>query len=232
VCAAIACALAASAVAGPCQPTHGSEETGLVCGSGINAAHVIANTLSPSRRIALAWRVYKEPPGVSPGADKNIAEGLFIRLRDGAVLGSSGAIYRDPANTNHFFVAAAWSADSRFMLAAFDKPSPSRIDVYTLGERDDALTGPIDLAPVVASAIGKLLTDVQDAALCEFAPAADQAMTIDNRGEVQVTIIESRCATKLSRAYDVRIRVKHDSRSSEPSELAATVLSVAPSKAK
>jgi hypothetical protein len=231
----IAIAAAAAALAAPCRPARsGGAQAGLVCGTGKYAAHVIANTVSPSGRIALAWRAYKEPPGVSPDADKDIAESLFVRLRDGAILGSSSVLCRDPANThgNRFFLVAAWSANSRFTVAVFDKPGPPQIDVYTLRQRDDALTGPIDLQPVIASAAATQLPRVQDTAPCEFVPSAERPLTIDNDGLVQGTVVVSRCATGLPGAFDIKIRVQHDSQSPEPSELAADVLSVVPVKAK
>ena len=55
--------LTASAMAhaemGPCQPD--SHES-FICGSGNGAARVIGDTVSPSKRLALAWRGTKTPP--------------------------------------------------------------------------------------------------------------------------------------------------------------------------
>jgi hypothetical protein len=225
VCAAMIAALPASADMGPCKPENdGSPAPTLVCGAGKDAARVIANTLSPSHRIALAWRAYDEPSSA-----QGLYQSLIVRLRDGSILGSSNAIYRDPGNThgNNFFVVTAWSPNSRFMVATFDGVNPAvGIDVYTFHQRDDALTGPIDLLSVIGSAVRALMKDVPDAEACDFSVAPRRPLTIDNGGVVQGTVIASGCAAGQQRSYDVEIRVKHDPESPEPSSLGTKVLSV------
>jgi hypothetical protein len=52
---------------GPCVP---DEHQGLVCGSGDGAARVIEETLSPSKRFALAWRTPDGTPDDQPDSDK------------------------------------------------------------------------------------------------------------------------------------------------------------------
>ena len=64
---------------GPCQP---DKFDGLICGSGIGAARVIADTLSPSKRLALAWRSPKGAPTEVPSGDTEI---LVVRVADGAI---------------------------------------------------------------------------------------------------------------------------------------------------
>jgi hypothetical protein len=219
-------ALPAQAAMGPCKPESGSSPPALICGAGKDAARVIANTIAPSHRIALAWRAYDEPSSA-----QGLYEGLIVRLRDGNILGSSAAIYRDPDNThgNNFFVVTAWSPDSRFMVAMFDGHNPAvGIDVYTFRERDDALTGPIDLQPVIGSAVRALMKDAPDADACNISLSAKPPLTIDNRGIVQGTVIATGCAAGRQRSYDVKVRVQHDPESPEPSRLGAKVLSVEP----
>jgi hypothetical protein len=57
----------------------------LTCGQGDGAARVIDKTMSPSKRLALAWRSMDHPP-TEPAEDYDDLELLLIRLKDGAVL--------------------------------------------------------------------------------------------------------------------------------------------------
>jgi hypothetical protein len=67
VAAALLAASCASAWAGggPCKP---DQFYGLTCGDGPGAARVIDRTISPSKRLAFAWR----EPGKSPTEDPDI----------------------------------------------------------------------------------------------------------------------------------------------------------------
>jgi hypothetical protein len=227
VCCVMISALPAAAGTGSCKPeSNGGSAPVLICGTGKDAAHVIGNAVSPSHRLALAWRAYDEASSA-----QGLYQSLIVRLRDGAILGSADAIYRDPGSThgNNFFVATAWSPNSRFMVAAFDSPHQAvRIDVYTFRQRDDALTGPIDLLPVIGPAVRALMKDAPHADACDFSVLAKRPVTIDNRGVAQGTVIVTGCAAGQQHAYDVRVRVKHDPASSEPSRLGTEVLSVNP----
>jgi hypothetical protein len=231
----IVSATPAAAGTGPCKPENdGGSKSELICGFGRYAARAMANTISPSRRLALAWRIYTERNRAAELEDDKagIYESVLVRLRDGAILWPLGAIYRDPGNThgNNFFVVAAWSPNSRSMVATFDDPVASQIDVYILGRRDDALTGPIDLQPTITSAILAQMKDVQDTDACQASVSTARPMTIDNRGIVQGMMMMKGCATGLHGSYDVSVQVKDDPTSPDPSGLGAKVLSVVPSK--
>src|SRR3954454_13976285 len=62
---------------------------GTVCGEGKSAARVFADTTSPSRKYAFAWR---SAEGLPSGRDlpSNSVENVLIRLMDGAVLTKLG----------------------------------------------------------------------------------------------------------------------------------------------
>ena len=63
----------------------------LVCGSGKSASRVFANTTSPSRNYAFAWRTAQ---GLPSGRDApNDVENVLIRVTDGAVLATLGGTY-------------------------------------------------------------------------------------------------------------------------------------------
>lgn len=235
VCGIIVAALPAVAAAGACWPDSDSaSKSVLVCGSGQDAARTIADTISPSHRIALDWRAYEEPAGTQPHGDRGLYQNLMIRVSDGAILAVLGAVYRDPGNShgNDFFVVAAWSANSRFLVATFDDPHAPLVDVYTFEQGDDALSGPIDLQPVIIAAVQASTKNVQDDGSCRVFVSTARPMMIDNRGVVHGTVTVTDCSTGLHGPYDVRLQVKHDSSSPEPSRLSVKALSVAASKAK
>jgi hypothetical protein len=87
ICTLIACAPRAVAEMGPCQP---DKFGGLTCGSGVGAARVIEDTLSPSKRLALAWRSAKGPPTEDPVGETEI---IVVRIADGAILAASKGMY-------------------------------------------------------------------------------------------------------------------------------------------
>src|SRR3569833_1908103 len=64
----------------------------LVCGEGKAAMRVVANTTSPSKEYAFAWR---SEQGLPPGRDAppSDVENLLIRISDGAVLAKLGGKY-------------------------------------------------------------------------------------------------------------------------------------------
>ena len=76
---------------GPCK----QDETldAMFCGSGNGAAFVIRDTLSPSGRLALAWRTPDGPPTEQPDEDK--IELVVVRIADGAILSQGKTDYWD-----------------------------------------------------------------------------------------------------------------------------------------
>ena len=88
--------------AGSCQPDgFGS----FICGEGKEAFRVFADTLSPSKALAFAWRnSIGLPRGTElPGGD---IENLLVRLEDGKVLARLGGQYWNTGESRaHFFQA-------------------------------------------------------------------------------------------------------------------------------
>ena len=68
------------------------QHDGLVCGEGKDAARIIDDTTSPSKKLAIAWRCAAGMPadGKEPAGD---VEDVIVRLEDGAVLGKLGGQY-------------------------------------------------------------------------------------------------------------------------------------------
>jgi hypothetical protein len=133
---------------GPCRPDdHDGIEKSFVCGSGDGAARVIQKTISPSKRLALAWRDTGAPPTEQPGEDDPDIELLILRIKDGAILWKDKGAYWDTGDThiNNVFEKATWSPDSRLLIETFDsRYSSDAMNAFAFGA-NDAVTGPFDL---------------------------------------------------------------------------------------
>src|SRR3954452_8256557 len=64
----------------------------LVCGEGKAAMRVVADTTSPSKEYAFAWRSEQGQPSGSDQPPSGV-ENLLIRISDGAVLAKLGGKY-------------------------------------------------------------------------------------------------------------------------------------------
>lgn len=142
-------ALPARAGMGPCTP---DKFEGLTCGSGLNAARVINDTLSLDKRLAFAWRAPGAEPTDQPDSDDTI-ELLLVRLADGAILAKAATQYWDTGEThaNRLREQVSWSPDSRTAVRVlrqrFDTGS---FDVFALTEKDAATA---DLLKIVEPAL-------------------------------------------------------------------------------
>jgi hypothetical protein len=167
---------------GPCQPdTH----EGLICGTGDGAARVIADTTSPSERLALAWRTPGGPPTEEPDTDD--IELLLIRLSDGAILSRRKGEYWSTGEThsNRKEEKAAWSRDSRLMVETFDtRFSTDGVTVYGIGADDKVST--LDLLKLMEPAVrAQLRRRVKSDDGYVF---LIQRIGIDNRGRIRALV--------------------------------------------
>jgi hypothetical protein len=64
---------------GPCRKVA---DGSLMCGEGRDSALVLKGTISPSKRLAFAWREPDDVPKFDPGD----VELMLVRLADGAIL--------------------------------------------------------------------------------------------------------------------------------------------------
>jgi len=135
---------------GPCQPdTH----EGLICGSGNGAARVIADTISPSKRLALAWRSPGAPPTEQPDDDE--IELLLVRLSDGAVLSTQKGAFWDTGEmrANRRDQQAAWSPDSRLIVETYhSRFSTDSMTVFAIAPGDKASLS-LDLLKIMDTAV-------------------------------------------------------------------------------
>jgi hypothetical protein len=103
----------AAAEMGPCKPANFD----LLCGSGDGAAHAIVKTISPSKRLAFAWRLANQPPTNVPGEHNPELENFVVRIADGAVLAKSGGSYWDlSTKIAKAYLMTAWSPDSHLLV--------------------------------------------------------------------------------------------------------------------
>jgi hypothetical protein len=145
-------ALPAHAEMGPCKQDEKREV--LICGSGNGAAIVIRNTLSPSKRLALAWRTPDATPTEQPDDDK--IELLVLRVADGTILSRGKTEYWDAGegygHVNRLEELAYWSPNSRLMIRSFNnRYSTDIVELYAFGG-DDAVSGPLDFRKILDAA--------------------------------------------------------------------------------
>ena len=223
ICASVAFAPWALAGMGPCQP---DKFGGLICGSGIGAARVIKDTLSPSKRLALAWRSTDGPPTEVPSGDTEI---IVVRLADGAILATSTGTYFNTgeSSANRLDESAAWSPNSRLLVRSFDSRfSTDNIDFYALGANDEA-TGPVDLLKLIEPAVrAHLKRRVKDEHKYVLSIANDPAMSVGNGGLVRARVMMSVPKEEPERDYNVTVRVMLGAK-----PLAARIVAVVPSRA-
>jgi hypothetical protein len=220
--ASIACAPRATAEMGPCQP---DKFGGLTCGSGVGAARVIEDTISPSKRLALAWRSAKGPPTEDPVDDTEI---LVVRLADGAILAAFKGMYWNTgeARANRLQELAAWSPNSRLLIRSFNSRfSTDNVDLYAFGANDEA-TGPFDLLKVMDPAVrAHLRRRVKDEQKYVFSISNEPAMSIGNSGLVRAAVMMWVPKDGPERNSTVTVRVIRGAKS-----LDARIVAVVPSR--
>jgi hypothetical protein len=206
---------------GPCKP---DDHDGLTCGSGVGAARVIDKTISPSKRLALAWRATGAPPTEHPDDNASNLELIIVRINNGAILWKAKGVYWDTGDThiNNIFEEAIWSPDARLLIETFkSRYASDAVKVYAIGQ-DDTVMGPFDLFKVLDPAIRALMKNVKDADSYAFAIALKPAMTIDIFGHVHATVMMWMPKFGPERYYAVTAQVTRGANA-----LDAKVLSVA-----
>jgi len=195
----------AAAELGPCRP---DSHHGLVCGQGDGAARVIEKTVSPSKRLALAWRSTNYPPTESAEDDDSL-ELLLIRLKDGAILSRRKTDYWDTGEThvNRLYETATWSPDSRWMInTTQERYNTPTVDLYAFGDADTP-AGPFDLLKIVeAAARAQLKKRVKDDSNYEFSLDSTH-LKIDNRGLVHASATLWVPKTDAEPDYDMTLQV-------------------------
>jgi hypothetical protein len=205
----IVAASLATAEIGPCLP---DKEGVLVCGEGIGAALVVEGTISPSKRLAFAWRSPSGRP--TEERDLDALEILLIRFSDGAVLWKAHGEYWKVGDSaaNHVDESAAWSPDSRFVVETTNfKWETGHLRLFTIGA--DNNVGVLDLKAIIEPAVRKHLRQhvKNPRAYVFYVSDYDPPVTIDDRGLVKAQILMQIPKEDPDVMFDVALQVSQNS---------------------
>jgi len=178
---------------------------GLVCGAGKDALRVFANTTSPSRNYAFAWRTAQ---GLPSGDDiPNDVENVLIRVSDGAVLAKLGGTYWETGGmrANRYDLLAAWSPDSRSVIEVANSRWDS--DSFAYYRIDGATATRLDLRALVEPVMTARLPP-RNRQGNSFRVREDLPVTLDARGRLSFTAMLYVPKGETSNDYKVQVNVR------------------------
>lgn len=210
----------AAAGMGPCAP---DSQGWLICGSGDGAAQVIIKTISPSKRLAFAWRLADRPPTDRPGESDPNLENLIVQLEDGAVLAKSHGSYWDlGTKIAREYMFAAWSPDSRLMIKVEQSARFASAELFSF-TGDEVALGPLEVVNIIRLAVLAQMQGVKEASNYQLLFTSKPAMTIDDQGLLHAGVFTRDQDSVDGPVYDVTLQVTRTAGS-----LDAKVVSVAP----
>lgn len=177
----------------------------LVCGEGNAAMRVVADTISPSKEYAFAWRSEQGlPSGDQPPAG---VENLLIRISDGTVLAKLGGKYwaTEEMRANRADLLAAWSPDSRSVIEVANSRWDS--DSFAYYRIDGATATKLDLRAVVEPVMTARLPP-RNRQGNSFRVREDLPVTLDARGRVSFTAMLYVPKSETSNDYKVAVNVR------------------------
>ena len=177
---------------------------GLVCGEGNAAMRVVADTISPSKDYAFAWRgeqglaVGDPPPGV---------ENLLVRISDGVVLAKLGGQYwaTGEMRANHYELVAAWSPDSRSVVEVANSRWDS--DSFAYYRIDGAAAVKLDLRALVEPVMMARLPP-RNRQGNSFRVRTDLPLTLDARGRLRFTAMLYVPKGETSNDYKIQVNIR------------------------
>jgi len=179
---------------------------GLVCGEGKAAMRVVADTISPSKEYAFAWR---SEQGLQSGGDQppSGVENLLIRIGDGAVLAKLGGEYwaTGEMRANRTDLLAAWSPDSRSVIEVANSRWDS--DSFAYYRIDGATAARLDLRALVEPVMTARLPP-RNRQGNSFRVREDLPVTLDARGSVRFTAMLYVPKGETSNDYAVQVNVR------------------------
>jgi len=194
----------AAAEMGPCKPANFD----LLCGSGDGAAHAVVKTISPSKRLAFAWRLANQPPINVPGEHNPELENFVVRIGDGAVLAKSGGSYWDlSTKIAKAYLMTAWSPDSHLLVKVEQRADFALAETFYFSD-DDTATGPFDLGGVILPALRAAMKGTKGANNSVLVFAAHPAMAIDNQGLLHAAVF-ARGDDADGPTYDATVQIAH-----------------------
>jgi len=178
---------------------------GLVCGVGKGASRVFANTTSPSKNYAFAWRTARGLP--SGDETPNDVENVLIRVTDGAVLATLGGTYWETGEmrANRYDLLAAWSPDSQAVIEVANSRWDS--DSFAYYRIDGATATRLDLRALVEPVMTARLPP-RNRQGNSFRVREDLPVTLDARGRVRFTAMLYVPKGETSNDYKVQVNVR------------------------
>jgi hypothetical protein len=178
---------------------------GLVCGTGKGASRVFANTTSPSKNYAFAWRTARGLP--SGDETPNDVENVLIRLTDGAVLVTLGGTHWETGavRANRYDLLAAWSPDSQAVIEVANSRWDS--DSFAYYRIDGATATRLDLRALVEPVMTARLPP-RNRQGNSFRVREDLPVTLDARGRVRFTAMLYVPKGETSNDYKVQVNVR------------------------
>ncbi len=158
---------------------------GLVCGQGPQAFRVIAETTSPSREYAFAWRSSRGFP-VGQDVPPPDIENLLVRLKDASVLIRLGGEYwsTGESRANRYDLLSAWSPDSSAVVEIAS--SRWETDSFKYYRLDGATVRSLDLRALVEPAMRKRLPRAERDSRA-FRVREDLPIRLDGRNHLRFT---------------------------------------------
>jgi hypothetical protein len=185
-----------------CTP---DQHSALVCGEGKAAMRVVADTTSPSKNYAFAWR---SEQGLSVGdAPPPGVENLLIRLSDGAVLAKLGGEYwaTGEMRANRYELTAAWSPDSRSVIEIANSRWDS--DSFAYYRIDGATAVKLDLRALVEPVMTARLPP-RNRQGNSFRVRTDLPPTLDERGRLRFTAMLYVPKGETSNDYKIQVNIR------------------------
>ena len=178
---------------------------GLVCGEGKGALRVFANTISPSKNYAFAWRTAQGLP--SGNQTPNDVENVLIRVTDGAVLATLGGTYWETGEmrANRYDLLAAWAPDSQAVIEVANSRWDS--DSFAYYRIDGATATKLDLRALVEPVMTARLPP-RNRQGNSFRVREDLPVTLDGRGRVRFTAMLYVPKGETSNDYKVQVNVR------------------------
>lgn len=212
-------AVAGRAETGPCTPA----DFDLICGTGDGAARAVLKTLSPSKRLAFAWRLCNRPPTLRPDDNDPDLENFVVRIEDGTVLAKSHGAYWDlGTKIAKAYLMTAWSPDSHLLFKVEQRAESASAELFSFAENDAAI-GPFDLVKAIKLAVLAKMHGTEDMSNSTLVFAAHPAMTINDQGLMHAAVFMRMQDAADSPPYNVAVQVTRTADSVD-----AKVVSVTP----
>jgi hypothetical protein len=196
---------AAQTVAVQAQACVADQNGDLVCGTGTSASRVFADTTSPSKGYAFAWRTAQ---GLPSGRDApSGVENVLVRVSDGTVLATLGGTHWETGEmrANRSELMAAWSPDSRSVVEVAN--SRWDTDTFAYYRIDGATAAKLDLRALVVPVLTARLPP-RNREGNSFRVHDDLPVTLDARGRLRFTAMLYVPKGETSNDYVVQVNIR------------------------